>query len=86
MGRRRTAFYYDALRLPDGTRVPLKIHSMVGLLPVLPGVTVPRAAAELGALLGKHFARFLADIGHDARTSCGRAAHWSSPRTASAWS
>ncbi len=57
------AFYYDALRLPDGTRVPLKIHSMIGLLPVMPGVTVPRAAAELGAALGKHFARFLATAG-----------------------
>jgi len=57
------SLYYDALRLPDGTRVSLKIHSMVGLLPVMPGVTVPRAAAELGATLGKHFARFLASSG-----------------------
>jgi hypothetical protein len=49
--------------MPDGTRVPLKIHSMIGLLPVMPGVTVPRAAADLGASLGKHFARFLATSG-----------------------
>ncbi len=27
------AFYYDALRLPDGSKVPLKIQSMVGVLP-----------------------------------------------------
>ena len=30
------AFYYDALHLPDGTSMPLRIHSMIGLLPVLP--------------------------------------------------
>ena len=56
-------FYYDSLRLPDGTSVALRIHSMVGLLPVLPAVTVPRQATELGAALGKHFARFLASSG-----------------------
>ena len=55
-------FYYDSLRLPDGTRVPLRIHSMVGLLPVLPAVP-SHAGAELGAALGKHFARFLASSG-----------------------
>ena len=43
--------------------MPLKIHSMVGLLPILPAVVLPRRAAELGAALGKHFARFLADAG-----------------------
>jgi hypothetical protein len=57
------AFYYDALRLPDGSKVPLKIHSMIGLLPILPGAAVPRVAAQLGASLGKHFARFLASAG-----------------------
>ncbi len=57
------AFYYDALRLADGTTVPLKIHSMIGLLPILPGASVPRATAELGASLGKHFAEFLANAG-----------------------
>ena len=36
---------------------------MVGLLPVLPAVVVPRQATELGAALGKHFARFLASSG-----------------------
>ncbi len=56
-------FFYDLLRLPDGTSVPLKIHSMVGLLPILPAVAVPRIATELGAALGKHFARFLAGMG-----------------------
>jgi hypothetical protein len=57
------AFYYDALHLPDGSRIPLRIHSMVGLLPILPATSVPREAAQLGAALGKHFARFLVDMG-----------------------
>jgi mannosylglycerate hydrolase MGH1-like protein len=57
------AFYYDALHLPDGSRIPLRIHSMVGLLPILPATSVPREAAQLGAVLGKHFARFLVDMG-----------------------
>jgi Mannosylglycerate hydrolase MGH1-like glycoside hydrolase domain len=56
-------FYYDRLRLPDGSEVPLRIHSMVGLLPTLPAAIVPRPMAELGAALGKHFARFLAQEG-----------------------
>ncbi|HEY4190800.1 MAG TPA: hypothetical protein VGM28_10280 [Candidatus Limnocylindrales bacterium] len=56
-------FFYDALRMPDGTTVPLRIHSMVGLLPILPVVTIPRRATDLGASLGKHFARFLAGMG-----------------------
>ncbi|MEZ4597110.1 MAG: hypothetical protein R3C32_09910 [Chloroflexota bacterium] len=57
------AFYYDALLMPDGTRVPLRIRSMIGILPVLPGASVPRSAAQLGAMLGKHFARSLATAG-----------------------
>jgi hypothetical protein len=56
-------FYYDLLRMPDGSSVPLRIHSMVGLLPILPAVTVPRVATELGASLGKHFSQFLAGQG-----------------------
>jgi len=27
-------FFYDVLNLPDGTRQPLKVHSMVGLIPL----------------------------------------------------
>jgi hypothetical protein len=56
-------FYYDELKLPDGSTVPLRIHSMVGLLPILPGVVLPRLTAELGMALGKRFARFLRTVG-----------------------
>ena len=30
----RDGFYYDVLRLPDGGATPLKVRSMVGLLPL----------------------------------------------------
>ncbi|MBZ0292265.1 MAG: glucosidase [Anaerolineae bacterium] len=33
-------FFYDALMLPDGRRVPLKVRSLVGLLPLLAVETV----------------------------------------------
>src|SRR6187200_2822699 len=31
---REDGFYYDVLHLPDGTRFPLKVRSMVGLIPL----------------------------------------------------
>jgi hypothetical protein len=55
-------FYYDSLRLPDGNRIPLRVHSMVGLLPLLPAVFVPEASIRQSVTLGKRFARFLALI------------------------
>jgi len=52
-------FYYDALRLGDGTTVPIKVHSMVGLIPLLPSAVVPMQIVRRGQALGKRFARFL---------------------------
>lgn len=48
-------FFYDVLRLPDGTRVPLRVRSVVGLLPLaattrLTSTTLHRLP-ELGARL-----------------------------------
>jgi hypothetical protein len=31
----RDEFFYDALELPDGTHIPLRVRSMVGLIPLL---------------------------------------------------
>ena len=57
---------------------------MVGLLPILPAPSVPRATAQLGAALGKHFARFLATAGvTDEPVRDARLAH-RAPRAASA--
>jgi hypothetical protein len=39
-------FFYDVLHLPDGTRVPLKLRSLVGLIPLLAVETVEPALLE----------------------------------------
>jgi hypothetical protein len=36
-------FFYDVLRLPDGSRVPLKVRSVVGLLPLCATITLSSA-------------------------------------------
>jgi hypothetical protein len=41
-------FYYDVLRLPDGCRYPLKVRSMVGLIPLFASLTLePRIVNKL---------------------------------------
>jgi len=37
------AFFYDVLRLPDGAQVPLKVRSVVGLLPLCATMTITSA-------------------------------------------
>ncbi|MDB5059777.1 MAG: hypothetical protein JWO59_3249, partial [Chloroflexi bacterium] len=37
-------FFYDVLRLPDGTYVPLKVRSFVGLIPLFAAVTIEQEA------------------------------------------
>jgi hypothetical protein len=39
-------FFYDKLRAPDGRQVPLKVRSLVGLLPLLAMETFPTKQAE----------------------------------------
>ena len=56
-------FYYDSLRLADGTAVPLRVHSMVGLLPLMPSAVVPARIVERGRDLGKSLATFLEAVG-----------------------
>ena len=52
-------FYYDQLRRPDGTVVPIKVRSMVGVLPLMAFAVVDEAILDRARLLGKHFARLL---------------------------
>jgi hypothetical protein len=52
-------FFYDALRLADGTTLPIKVHSMVGVIPLLPSSVVPARIVARGQALGKRFAQFL---------------------------
>lgn len=39
-------FYYDVLRLPDGKEVPIKVHSLVGLMPLLAVMTIDPEVLE----------------------------------------
>jgi len=39
-------FFYDVVHLTDGQNIPLKIHSMVGLVPLFAVLTVPRFRSE----------------------------------------
>jgi hypothetical protein len=47
-------FYYDALNLPSGRNIPLKVCSMVGLIPLFAVETLePELLAELPAFTGR---------------------------------
>ena len=52
-------FFYDALKLADGSSVPIKVHSIVGLIPLMPAAVVPQRIVTRGEALGKRFASFL---------------------------
>ena len=56
-------FYYDSLRLADGTSVPIRVHSMVGLIPLMPTAVVPSRIVERGRDLGKSLATFIESVG-----------------------
>jgi hypothetical protein len=52
-------FYYDQLFLPDGERIPLKIHSVVGILPVFAVETLNPGTLEHLPRLKKRVEWFL---------------------------
>jgi len=56
-------FYFDSLRMPDGSAALMRIHSMVGIIPVLPAAFIPEATIQQSMRLAKRFARFLAGRG-----------------------
>ncbi len=56
-------FFYDALKLSDGSSVPIKVHSMVGVIPLLPTAIVPPHIVARGQYLGKRFAHFMDALG-----------------------
>jgi Glycosyl hydrolase family 63 C-terminal domain len=53
-------FFYDQLLRPDGTRVPLRVTSVVGLIPVLAALDVAESTTVPRTRLRKRFADFLA--------------------------
>ena len=58
-------FFYDHLVADDGTRTPLRVKSLVGVIPVLAAIQVPAARTLPGTRLRKRFADFLSRRGID---------------------
>ncbi len=66
-------FFYDHLVEADGSRTPLRVKSLVGVIPVLAAVQVPTQATLPGTRLRKRFADFLSrrGISEDGLDACG---------------
>jgi hypothetical protein len=52
-------FFYDRLRLPDGTRVPLRVRSIVGILPLLAAIVVDEHVVDRARSVDKRAAALL---------------------------
>ncbi len=52
-------FYYDRLVTPSGDQVPIKVRSMVGMIPVLATAVVTESDLRQALILGKQFADLL---------------------------
>jgi hypothetical protein len=51
--------YYDKLVTPDGTEVPVKVRSMVGIIPLLAAVVIDEEVIARSRSVGKQFARLM---------------------------
>jgi hypothetical protein len=62
-------FYYDRLVTPSGDQVPVRVRSMVGVIPVLAAAVVHERDLERALVVGKQFADLLgrADLGDTGR-------------------
>ena len=47
--------FFDRLRLTDGTEIPVKVHSMVGIIPMLASGVVDQALLDRAQLFNKSF-------------------------------
>ena len=52
-------FYYDRLVTPSGQQVPIKVRSMVGMIPLLAAAVVSEADLRQALIFGKQFADLL---------------------------
>ena len=55
--------YYDQLTTPRGAIVPIKVRSMVGIIPLLAAITLDQEVVGRAQTLGKGVARLIADLG-----------------------
>jgi hypothetical protein len=51
--------YYDRLKTPAGENVPVKVRSMVGIIPALAAAVITEDDLQRALTVGKHFADFL---------------------------
>jgi mannosylglycerate hydrolase MGH1-like protein len=51
--------YYDRLKTPSGQAVPVRVRSMVGIIPALAAVVIGEDDLRQALAVGKHFADFL---------------------------
>jgi Glycosyl hydrolase family 63 C-terminal domain len=61
--------YYDRLITPGGDKIPLKVRSIVGIVPALAMSVVDAETVQLAEVVGKRFADLLAE--HDIVDSAG---------------
>ena len=54
-------FYYDQLRQPDGTVVPVRVRSMVGILPLTAFAVIDEPVLQRAQTVGKRFSRMMAE-------------------------
>jgi hypothetical protein len=52
-------FYYDQLKTPSGQTVPVRVRSMVGIIPALAAAVITEDDLHMSLAAGKHFADFL---------------------------
>src|SRR6266542_2848702 len=51
--------FYDRITTPDGGVVPVKVHSMVGIIPLLAAAVIDEQMLDTSVTFGKQFADFL---------------------------
>ncbi|CAN5659946.1 glucosidase [soil metagenome] len=51
--------FYDRILLPDGTVVPVRVHSMVAMIPLLASAIIDEDVVEQSLVVGKRFANYL---------------------------
>jgi hypothetical protein len=56
-------FFYDQLLLPDGSKVPVRVRSMVGIIPLLASVVVHEDVLARAQSVDKRFAQLLEESG-----------------------
>jgi hypothetical protein len=55
----RDGLFYDRIVTPDGGHVPVKVHSMVGIIPMLAVAVIDEQALDKATAAGKQFAEFV---------------------------